>query len=126
MRLRVDVGVDAEADWRLLAQPAGNLIESVEFGRRFEVEAENAGIDGEFHFLDGLADAGEYDFLRIAAGSQRPLEFAARNNIKSSALAGEDIQDAKIGIRLDGKTDERVGAGEFLLVLIQCRFKRGA
>jgi hypothetical protein len=64
-------------------------VEALEFGGRFDVEAEDAGGERQFHFGGGLADSRENDLLRIGAGGQNALEFAGRNDVETGAAAGQ-------------------------------------
>ena len=108
MGLGVDVGIDTQTDWRLLADRASNFVESVELGRRFDVEAQNAGFERQAHFSRGLADTGENDLLRICARCERTLQFATRNDVEAGATTGKQVEDAEVGIGFDCVADERI------------------
>ena len=95
MGLGVDVGIDAQRDRRTLAQAAGDVVERLQFGGRFDVEAEDAGSQRGAHFLARLADAREHDLGRIAAGRQHAGQFAAGDDVEAGAEAGEDVEDAR-------------------------------
>ena len=126
MRLGVDVGIDAQADRRFFAQAGSDFVEPFEFGRGFDVEAEDAGFKGKAHFFDGFADTGEDDFFRVAACGQRTLQFAAGNDIEAGAASGKDVEQCQAGVGLDGIADERVDAFEFVQIFVQRGFQRGA
>ena len=66
--LGVHVRVDPQADGCLLAQAAGHQIEALQFGGRFHVEAEDAGVQGLLHLGFSLADPGEHHLAGIGAG----------------------------------------------------------
>jgi hypothetical protein len=107
--LGVDVGIDAQADRRLLADRASDGVEAVELGRRFDVEAQDAGFQRQAHFGRGLADAGENDLLadRAPAASTR-VAVRRRNDVEAGATAGEHVEDAEVGVGLDRVADERI------------------
>ena len=111
MGLRVDVGIDAQADRRSLAALAGDFVQALQFGGGFDVEAEDAGVERLLHFGGGLADAREHDLLRIGTGGQHALQFAAGDDVEAGAHAGEQIEDGQVGIGLDGVADQRAAAG---------------
>jgi hypothetical protein len=57
----IDIGIDAEGDWGLLAGLDGALVEDFELRLGFDVEAVDAGFQRVVHLMRGLADAGEHD-----------------------------------------------------------------
>ena len=86
---RVDVGINAQADRRILAALPGNVVQAFEFRNRFDIEAENASIQRLLHFRSGLADTGKNDFLRVSPGGQHALQFATGNDVETGAQSGE-------------------------------------
>ncbi len=126
MGLGVDVGVDTQADRRTDSQRSGHFVQALEFGRRFDVEAEDAGRESESHFLSGFSDAGKNDFSRVGAGGQCALEFPGGNDVEPGASAGEDVEYCQVGIGLDRIADLGVDAIQFDKEFIQSRFKRCA
>ena len=76
MRFGVNIGIDAQADRRLLAEMAGDFVQAFELGRGFNVEAENAGFQRKFHFASRLANPGKDDFFRVGAGRQNTFQLA--------------------------------------------------
>ena len=95
MRLRIDVGVDAQADAR---PPAGGLsddAQQLELADAFDVEAEDAERERALHLRACLADAREDDPLRRAAGGEDALELAARDDVEAAAAAREPLQNGE-------------------------------
>jgi hypothetical protein len=120
VRTGVDVGIDAQADRRGLAEPAGDGVQAFEFGRGFDVEAQDAGVQRQFHFGGGLADPGENNALRIGASGQDALQFAGRDDVEAGAAAGQDVEHGEVGVGFDGVADEGVKPGQFVLELVEC------
>ena len=108
MGFRVDVGINAQADRRILCALSGNIVQAFEFRNRFDVEAENASIQRLFHFRSGLPDTGKNDFLRVSPGGQHALQLATGNDVKTGTQSGEQIEDGEVGIGFDGVTDQGI------------------
>ena len=81
---------------------------------RLDVEAEDAGVDGEGDLARRLADAGKDDPFRRAAGGERPAELALRDHVAPRPLGDEGADHRLVGVRLHGVADQRVEAGEGL------------
>jgi hypothetical protein len=124
VRAGVDVGIDAQADRRGLAKLAGDGVQAFKFGGRFDVEAQDAGVQRQFHFSGGLADTRENDALRIGAGGQDALEFAGRDNVEAGAAARQDVEHGEVGVGFDGVADECIKPGQFPLELVERVFQR--
>ena len=86
--------------------------EMLELARRFDVEAEDAGGERRFHFGVALADAGEHDLARIAAGGDDARELAAGHDVEAAAEPREQVEDRERRIRLHRVADEVRNAGE--------------
>ena len=112
----VDVGVHAEGDRRALAELGGHVVQAVELGGGFDVEAADAGLEGEAHLVDALADAREDHLARVAAGRQHAGQLAAGDDVEAGAELGEHRQDAQAGVGLDRVADQRLAHPEGLLV----------
>lgn len=106
--LGVDVGVHAQRHARDLAHAAGDLVQAVQLGNRFDVEAQDVVRQRQAHFLDALADARKNHFARIAAGCEHAQQFAARDDVEAGALAREQVEDRQVGIGLHRVADECV------------------
>src|SRR3546814_9558083 len=72
MRARIDIGIDAIGDWRDLTHRERNFGKHFSFRLAFQIELENAKVQGEAHFVSGLADAGENDLARRDACRHGP------------------------------------------------------
>ena len=116
MRLGVDVGIDAQADARAPAGAACHLAQQLELADAFDVEAEDVDRERALHLGAGLADAGEDDPLRVAAGGEDALELAAGNDVEAAAAAREPLQHRQRRVGLDRVAEEVVAAGERVLV----------
>jgi hypothetical protein len=67
----------------------------------------DAGFKRRAHFLARLADAGEDDLVRAAAGRQDPRQFTAGNDVEAGAEIGEELEDGEVGVGLDRVADQR-------------------
>ena len=85
MRLRVDVGIDADRDVGGRAARCGKLGEELKLALRFHVEAEDAGFEPEGELARRLADAGEDDLLRRHAGGERAAKLALGDDVGAGA-----------------------------------------
>ncbi len=79
---------------------------------RFDVEAENPGLEREGHFRARLADAGKCDASGRRSGGQRAAQFAFRDDVHAGAEPRQGRQHSLVGIGLHGIADERVEAAE--------------
>ena len=70
MRLGVDVGVDADADRGLLAHAERDLVQDIDLGFAFHVEAADANFQGAGHFSTCFSDARKNDLASIGTGGQ--------------------------------------------------------
>ena len=57
MGFGIDIGVDAQGDGRGFAQAFGNLLNAVDFGNAFHIEAFHACMKREFDFRLAFAHA---------------------------------------------------------------------
>src|SRR5690606_26850404 len=96
--LRVDVRIDAQRDRRLLAEFAGDRVQVVELGGRFDVEAADAGLQRLAHLGTSLADAGEHHLVGTATGGEHAGELATRDDVETGAEAREYRQDAEVRV----------------------------
>ena len=112
----------------------GDRRQQLELGLGFDVDAEDAFIDGERELGRRLADAGEHDLVRRDAGGARALELASRYHVGAGAEIGQRLDHRLVGVRLHGVADERLhvgeGVGEHLVMPLQRRgriaIERGA
>ena len=125
MRARIDIGIDAHRNVDAAPLRCGDVGQAVEFRFGFDIDAENAGIDGEREFAVGLADAGEHDLVGGNSGRERALQFAFGDDIGAGTEPRERRDHRLIGIRLDRVADERrhIGerVGEYAVMALQGR-----
>src|SRR5208283_817006 len=75
MRLRIDVGIDANAYRRPLGRALGDAVEVFEFALGFNVEAQNVQGERLMQLFLGLSDAGKDDLGCVTAGGDHPREL---------------------------------------------------
>ncbi len=109
--LGVDVRVHAQRNARHLADRACHLVQAVQLGNRFDVEAQDAVLEREAHFIGALAHARKNHLVRIAAGSDHAQQFTARDDVETGAFARQQVQDGQVGIGLHRVADQRVAPG---------------
>jgi hypothetical protein len=100
MGLGIDVGIDAQAHPAPPPARAGDGGERLELADALDVEAEHAGSERLRHLGAGLADAGEDDPRRIAAGRQHPLELAAGDDVEAAARRANHCSTARFEFAL--------------------------
>jgi len=61
----------------------------------------HADFQGATHVFAALADAGEDDFVRLAAGGQYAFQLATGHDVKTSAKTRQDIEYTQVGVGLD-------------------------
>ena len=126
MRLRIDVGIDAKADRRDLACAFGDALEVLELARGLDVEAEDVQRRAPAQLLVGLADAGEHDLARIAAGRDHARELAAGHDVEAAAQAREDVEHGEVRVGLHRVADEMRQRRERAVELAVGGLERGA
>ena len=112
MRFGINIRVDAKAHRGHPVHLARNPIQCFQLRPRFHIKAEYAGIERRAHFISPLTYTGKYDFLRIAARFQYPLEFAARNDVETAAKPGEQIENGQIGVGFNRIANQVVAPGK--------------
>jgi hypothetical protein len=100
--------VDAKRDRARSADAAGDRIERLELGRRFDVEAANAAARAASISVAALPTPEK----TIFADRRRPRARARalrRNDVEAAAEPRKNVQYSEIGIRLDRVADEMRG-----------------
>jgi hypothetical protein len=77
MGFGVHIGVHAQADRGLFAQADRHVMEHVQFGFTFDVEAADAHLQGLLHFGACFAHARKNHLGRITTGGQHAGQLAA-------------------------------------------------
>ncbi len=108
--LGIHVRVDAQRHRRGLAQRAGHLVEPVQLGDRFDVEAGDTGFERQAHLVGGLAHPREHHVGGLASGGQHAPQFPARDDVEAGAQLREDLQHRQVGVGLHGVLHARVAA----------------
>src|ERR1041385_3522630 len=85
VRVRIDVGINAQRDRRPEAFIAGNGIDVVELGLALDVKTVNALVEGVLDFVPRFSHSSKCAFRRRTPRSDHSKKFASGNNIKSSA-----------------------------------------
>lgn len=106
--LGIHVRVDAQRNRRGLAQRSGHLVQAVQFGDRFDVEAGDARFERQTHLVGGLAHAREHHVGGLAPGGQHAPQFPARDDVEAGTQLREDLQHRQVGVGLHGVLHARV------------------
>src|SRR6266849_7240168 len=97
----LDVWIDADGDagkrLDVFSQATGFFEENFEFGGRFDVELENAGIvvaagavaKSFSYFVAGFADARENDTIPRNADVPKQSKFTAADDVEAASLLGQ-------------------------------------
>ena len=102
VRVRSDVGIDAQAHGRHDAHFARQGVDHLQLGRRLDVEAGDAGLQGDADLRVALADAREHDALRGEPRRQGGEHFAAAHAVGAEAPRRDLRQDPRVVVGLDG------------------------
>ena len=97
--LRIDVRIDSEGDGSDQPESRRDAIDRSEFLLTFDVEHQNASLQGGCDFGIGLAHAGEHGLVGHAPGTQYAGEFAARDHVETVTQFGHQFEDSEVGIR---------------------------
>ena len=111
VRLGVDVRIDAQADRRRFGRGGRDCVQAVEFGGRFDVEAEYAGGERMAHFVRGACRRRRKpscaDRRRRRARASVRRRKRCRNRRRRRA---KRFSIGEVGVGLDGVADERIDA----------------
>src|SRR3954462_15249227 len=98
MRFCIDIRIHAQAYRCLAAKLARDVVESLQFAFRFDVEAQDACAKRLAHLVARLADSGKHRLARAAASRHYSRQFTAGNDVKTAAQAGKQVQDGEIRV----------------------------
>ena len=87
MRLGVHIGIHAYGHRRDPRQQPGPRFEPLEFLCALDVEAPDAGLDGEVELRDGLADAGKDDAFGSTPCEQYAFQLPAGDDVEAGPKA---------------------------------------
>ena len=116
MGFRVHVRVDPDADRCPPTKIHCNRVQDRELRFAFHIEAADSGLQGLAHFCTGFANAGKDDFAHITTGRDDAREFASRDDVKTAARLGKNLQHPEGGVGLHGITDLRLATHKTPLV----------
>ena len=88
-----------------MADDPAPRLDSLEFGGALDVERADAALAAVVDFGIALADAGEHDAPRVAAGAQHALKLAARDDVETGAESCQAREYAQVAVRLDRVAD---------------------
>jgi hypothetical protein len=88
MGFGIDSRIHAHGDSRDLSQARRHPVDALQLRLAFHIEAVNALPESEFYFSFGLADSSEDAFFGIAPRRNHTLEFAAADDVESTAEIG--------------------------------------
>src|SRR5271166_1828777 len=101
MGLRGDIGIHAHRKSRRLTKLRRTRCQQLQFAGAFHVEKQDTGLERKVDFFRQLPDSGEDNITRgFPANLLYSLQFAAGDDIESSAHLSEQSQDRKIVIGL--------------------------
>ena len=101
------VGVYAQGEPRRALKFAGAGSEKRKFRLAFDVELQDACVQGEVDLRGGLANAGEDDpARRVRCGREDTLQLATGNDVEPGATVGKQLENRESRIGLDGITNE--------------------
>ena len=108
MSFSVDIRVDTQGNRSDFTQTRGNLLNTVDFGNAFHIEAFHACIQRKLDFCLTLAHTGKNRFHRIAACRQNTRQLAAGHNVKTAPQRSKVLDDAQVAIRFHCVADKRI------------------
>ena len=100
MGVRIDVGVDAQADLRAPSRRLRATRDPLELFDRLDVDRANVRRDGSIDLCVRLADARKDDLRGRNPRRQGALQLAARHDVRARPLARQQAQDGLRGVRL--------------------------
>lgn len=111
MGMGIDVGVDAEGHGGYDAHLGGEGVDDFQFGQTFHIEAADAGLERGANLLVRFTYAGKDDAVGREAAGHGLLYLATTDTVGTEAGLREALEDARIGIGLDGIVDVEVRVG---------------
>ena len=112
MGLGVDVRIDPQGHPGLHLQPAGDAVDLLQFLGGLQVEQQDVRLEGRLDLLGLFAHPGIDDFRRVHPGRQRPVEFAAGDDVGPGAQPAEQPQNRQVGVGLHCEADDMGELGE--------------
>ena len=114
MRLRIDVGVDAQRGLAAAVHPRGDAADILQLPLGLDVEPSHLGLQGQADLGVGLADAGINAALRIDARQPCAVQLTAADEVHAGPALGEGPAHCQVGAALDRVTDQGIQRSERL------------
>src|SRR5215831_5628138 len=97
MRFGRHIRIYAQGNVGNFAEFRGAPSQQLELAFTFHIEQKNAAAERQTQLVGGLADSGEHNFNeRLLVCAADTLQFAAGDNVKPSAHAGQQTKDAQV------------------------------
>ena len=112
MGLGVDVRIDPQGHPGLQLQAPGDAVDLLQLLGGLQVEQQDVRLEGRLDLLGLFAHPGIDDFRRVHPGRQRPVEFAAGDDVRPGAQPAEQPQNRQVGVGLHREADDMGKLGE--------------
>ena len=111
VRSGINIRINTQRGDRRLPLGRRDLGEDNAFFLQLNIELADADVESLFQLGTGLAHARENDVFRLHTRRNRARNLAARDDVGTIALLGENAQDGAVGVGLDGKGNVRSSDG---------------
>ena len=112
MGLGVDVRIDPQGHPGLYLQAPGDAVDLLQLLGGLQVEQQDVRLEGRLDLLGLFAHPGIDDLGRVHPGRQRPVEFAAGDDVGPGPQPGEEPQNRQVGVGLHREADDMGKVGE--------------
>ena len=112
MGLGVDVRIDPQGHPGLELKASGDAVDLLQFLGRLQVEQQDVRLEGRLDLLGLFAHPGIDDLPRVHPGRQRPVEFAAGDDVGPGAQPAEQPQNRQVGVGFHREADDMGKVGE--------------
>ena len=119
VRLGIHIGVDSNADGRFLGKLQSHLIDHVQFGHAFYIEAQNTCLQGLANLSSRLAHPRKDHQPHVCADRLDALKFSDRDNVKPAPMPGKKLQNSQTAVGLHGVMHARMATYKTVLVALQ-------
>ena len=108
MRVRVDIGINSQCDWRADALRSGDSLDRLEFLFALYVEAADTLLQSVFDFVTRFTDPGKCALVRLAARGQHTEQLATGNDVEAGACPHKQFHYSVIRVRLYRITNQAI------------------
>jgi len=112
MGLGVDVRIDSQGHPGLHLQPAGDAVDLLQFLGGLQVKQQDIRLESRLDLFGLFAHPGIDDLRRVHSSRQRPVEFAAGDDVRPGPQPAEQPQNRQVGVGLCRETDDMGKLGE--------------